>query len=233
MASLRLRQICLVANDLAREAEAIGSLFGLEVCCRDPNVAKYGLENVLFPVGEDFLEIVSPTRPGTAAGRFLERHGGRHGYMVIMECDDPEARGRHCAALGVRTANLIRHDRYIGVQLHPRDTGAAMLEFNHTEGGPDDYGPAGPDWKRFVRSDVTRRMLAAEITCPEPARFAARWAGLLQRPAEGARIGLDSGELHFLPGDAEPALTGVVLETADRARAGTVVEACGVRFRLV
>ncbi|MEK6246138.1 MAG: hypothetical protein AABM33_16765 [Pseudomonadota bacterium] len=26
------------------------------------NVGKYGLENVLFPVGSNFIEIVSPTR---------------------------------------------------------------------------------------------------------------------------------------------------------------------------
>lgn len=233
MGTLRLRQICLVAADLARQTEAIRSLLGLEVCYRDPNVAKYGLENVLFPVGEDFIEIVAPTRPGTAAGRFLERHGGRHGYMVILECDDPEARGRHCAALGVRTANLIRHDRYTGVQLHPRDTGAAMIEFNRTDGGPGDYGPAGPDWKRFVRTDVTRRLVAAEISCPEPERFAARWSALLQRPADGERILLDAGELLFLRGEGEPALTGVVLETARRAQAGSVIEACGIRFRLV
>ena len=95
---LRLRQVCLVAADLAREAEAIKAIFGLEECYRDPNVARYGLENVLFPVGTDFIEIVAPTRPDTAAGRFLARHGGRHGYMVIMDCDDPEARQRHCAS---------------------------------------------------------------------------------------------------------------------------------------
>lgn len=48
---LRLRQVCLVAADLAREAAAIKSLLGLEECYRDPNVANYGLANVLFPVG--------------------------------------------------------------------------------------------------------------------------------------------------------------------------------------
>ena len=87
---LRLRQVCLVAADLEREAARIAAIFGLEICYRDPNVARYGLANVLFPVGTSFLEIVSPTRAGTAAGRFLERHGGKYGYMVILDCDDPE-----------------------------------------------------------------------------------------------------------------------------------------------
>jgi len=249
---LRLRQICLVTADLAREADALGAIFGLAECHRDPDVAKYGLENVLFPIGTDFLEIVAPTRPGTAAGRFLERHGGRHGYMAIFDCDDPEARGRHCASIGVRTANLIRHDAYLGVQLHPKDTGAAMIEFNRTEGGGDPmgpYAPAGPRWQQAVRGAVIRRMVAAEISCPGPQALAARWGEILQRPVhasgDGARIALDAGSLIFARNDSVvAALTGIGLEAADPDRARReaaalgrlapdgAVEICGVRFRL-
>jgi hypothetical protein len=250
---LRLRQVCLVAADLARQAEAIQAIFGLEACYRDPNVGRYGLENILFPVGTDFIEIVAPTRPGTAAGRFLERHGGRHGYMVIMDCDDPESRQSHCASIGVRTANQIRHDGYLGVQLHPKDTGGAMIEFNRTDGGADPmgaYAPAGPAWQKAIRRDVTRRMLAAEIECPRPEDFAQRWSAIVQRPARslagGAfRIDLDTGVLNVLPGDhPEPVLAGIELEVIDKQRvmdaarargclsADGRIEVCGVRFRL-
>ncbi|MGH8689141.1 MAG: hypothetical protein ACREVQ_15660 [Burkholderiales bacterium] len=253
---LRLRQICLVAAELEREARAVREIFGLQACYRDPNVAKYGLQNVLFPIGSDFLEIVAPTRPGTAAGRFLERHGGRHGYMAIFDCDDPEARGRHCASLGVRTANLIRHDAYLGVQLHPRDTGAAMIEFNRTEGGADPHGPyapAGPRWQDAIRLERVRRLAAAEVSCPDPGALAARWSELLERPAlasgRNRRIELDSGAIDFLEDpSAVPALTGLVLEAddvdhADRVRRAAkaegrldsdgAVELCGVQLRLV
>ena len=240
-AFLRLRQICLAAADLERETERLKAIFGLEVCYRDPNVARYGLANVLFPVGTDFIEIVSPTRAGTAAGRFLERHAGRHGYMIIMDCDDPQARQLHCEKRGVRTANLIRHDKYLGVQLHPKDTGAAMLEFNRTVGGEDPkgpYAPAGPDWQRAIRDGVVRRMLAAEIDCPDPAAFAARWGELLERPVQdlGAgrlRIALDEGSIVFLHADLpEAVLAGVELQAAASATVATTVDACGVRFRL-
>jgi hypothetical protein len=252
-AFLRLRQVCLVAADLAREAAHIKSIFGLEECYRDSNVAKYGLENVLFPVGMSFIEIVSPMRAGTAAGRFLERHGGRYGYMIIMDCDDPERRGTRAESLGVRVANLIRHDDYLGVQLHPKDTGAAMLEFNHTVGGEDPmgpYAPAGPDWQKAMRTDVSRQLLAAEIECPDPGRFSARWGEILERPVQdlGAgkfRILLDAGMINFLPtGTHEPVMAGVELQVADRAVVMTTARAhgcalgteavsvCGVRFRL-
>jgi hypothetical protein len=250
---LRLRQVCLVAADLARQAEAIKAIFGLEECYRDPNVGRYGLENVLFAVGSDFIEIVAPTRPDTAAGRFLARHGGRHGYMVIMDCDDPESRQRHCADIGVRTANLIRHDSYLGVQLHPKDTGGAMIEFNRSDEGTDPmgaYAPAGLGWQKAIRQDVTRRMVAAEIECPVPVMTAARWGGILQRPAvprgQGEfEISLDTGAIRFLRGNApEAVFAGLELQAADRERilqaardrdclaADDRIDVCGVRFRL-
>jgi hypothetical protein len=233
-AYLRLRQVCLVASDLAREAERLRQSLGLAECYRDPNVATYGLENVLFPVGSSFIEIVAPTRPGTAAGRFLERHGGRYGYMVILDCDDPERRQAHAEALGVRVANVIRHGSYLGVQLHPKDTGAAMIEFNRTDGGEDPmgpYSPAGPDWQRAIRQDLTRSLQAVEIECPDPAGLSARWAQLFERSAtKQNRIQLDAGEIRFLPGSGpEPVFAGVELLAARPS----IVELCGVRFRSV
>jgi hypothetical protein len=224
--SLRLRQVCLVALDLEGETDRLKKIFGLEECYRDPNVGRYGLENVLFPVGTDFLEIVSPTREGTAAGRFLERNAGRHGFMVIMDCDDPLQRQAHCDVLGVRTANLIRHDTYLGVQLHPRDTGGAMIEFNRTANGADPmgpYAPAGAQWQKHIRKDVTQRLLAAEIECPDAAAFSARWGEIVQRPVQllgkgRFRIALDTGALVFLPSDrAQAVLAGIELQVASRA----------------
>jgi len=234
---LRLRQVCLVAADLEREAARIQSVFGLAVCHRDPNVARYGLANVLFPVGTSFLEIVSPTRSGTAAGRFLERHGGKHGYMVILDCDDPERYRLRAESLGVRVANVIRHDAYFGVQLHPKDTGAAMLEFNSTAGGADPmgpYAPAGPRWQRAIRTERVRSIAGVEIEAPEPDRIAERWASILERPARAVdgtrRISLDVGTIDFLRSSgSEEAFTGVRLEAAGSA--GDAVEACGVRLR--
>lgn len=217
----------------------IKSKLGLEECHRDVNVAKYGLENVLFPVGTSFLEIVSPTRPGTAAGRFLERHGGRYGYMVIMDCDDPAYWQARAESLGVRVANVIRHGDYFGVQLHPKDTGAAILEFNSTVGGSDPmgpYAPAGPNWQAAIRENVARKLLSVEIECPDASRFAKRWGEILRRPVRdldggGLRISLDTGAIDFLPGSApEAVLAGIELEAAQVRDAA--IRVCGVRFVL-
>src|ERR1044072_684475 len=49
-AYLRLRQICLVAPHLEPAISDISAIMGLDVCYRDGNVAKYGLQNALLPV---------------------------------------------------------------------------------------------------------------------------------------------------------------------------------------
>jgi hypothetical protein len=104
-----LRQICLVAPQLEPLIADMADIMGLAVCYRDGNVEKYGLVNALMPVDTILLEVVAPFRDRTAAGRFLEKKGGRGGYMAIFCCEDPLARAKHANSIGVRTANVITH----------------------------------------------------------------------------------------------------------------------------
>lgn len=252
MAYLRLRQVCLVAPNLAAAAARLESVLGLQPCHRDPNLARYGLENVLFPVGHDFIEIVSPIQPDTAAGRFLAQRGGRGGYMVIFDCDDPHRRGQHAQDLGIRIASTLAHETYLGVQLHPRDTGAAMIEFNHTEGGDDVHGPyhpAGPDWQQALRGDVTTRLLAVDIDAADPAALAAHWARILEvplLPTDGGRheLAVGDGKIRFSHGSAPAIFSGIDVQVVDPARvrqaavaAGCIgsdggIDLCGIRVSL-
>src|ERR1700751_3422637 len=104
---IRLRQICLVASELEPVIADIADIMGLAVCYRDGNVEKYGLVNALLPVDTILLEVVSPFRDGTAAGRFIQKTGGRGGYMAMFPCDDPGARAKAAHAPGGGTANVI------------------------------------------------------------------------------------------------------------------------------
>jgi len=255
MAYLRLRQICLVARELEPRVAELADIFGLAVCHRDGNVGKYGLVNALLPIGASFLEVVAPTRDGTAAGRYLERRGGDGGYMVILDCDDIERRRRRLETIGVRIANPLRYETYTGLQLHPRDTGGSMLEFNHTTGGESldgAYHPAGPDWRRAVRDDVTTALLAAELQSTDPATLAARWSEIVERPVTRSASGdpeivLDLGAIRFVR-DADErgeGLAGLDLRVKKARRIRDAAElrgcrldldrvtVCGVRFRLV
>jgi hypothetical protein len=248
---LRLRQICLVAPELGPVIADISEIMGLAVCYRDRNVEKYGLVNALMPVDTILLEVVSPFREGTAAGRFIEKTGGRGGYMAIFACDDPDARAKAANAIGVRTANVITHPPYHGVQLHPRDCRAAFIEFNHTEGSDDvlgAYPPAGPDWQTFVAKHVTRALTGVEMQSPEPEELAAPWGRILGLPVsrrEGGAVELrlPNAVFRFVAGESEimSALEFRVADVGDvreaaRARGYDVSDNAfligGVEFRL-
>jgi hypothetical protein len=249
---LRLRQICLVAPQLEPVTSDISSIMGLSVCYRDGNVAKYGLENALLPVDTILLEVVAPFQPGTAAGRFIDKTAGRGGYMAIFCCDDPDERGRAANAMGVRTANVIDHAPYHGVQLHPRDCRGAFIEFNHTDGSDDTLGPyppAGPDWQKSIRKDVTQALVGVEMESPEPEQLARHWGQIIGIPAGKssngeAQIVLPNCTFRFVKGfkDIMSGLTfrvGDVAKVCDAARAkgrtvaGDTFFLGGVTFELV
>jgi hypothetical protein len=247
----RLRQICLVAPQLEPVISDIAGIMGLSVCYRDGNVAKYGLENALLPVDTILLEVVAPFQPGTAAGRFLDKTGGRGGYMAIFCCEDPDARGRHANEMGVRTANVITHAPYHGVQLHPRDCRAAFIEFNHTDGSDDilgPYPPAGPDWQKSIRKDVTQALTGVEMQSPAPLALAEHWGKIIGVPVSTnesgeAELKLPNCSFRFVKGgsDLMSGLTFRVKEVAkvrEAAKArgckasGEGFDLCGVTFSL-
>ncbi len=249
---MRLRQICLVAPHLEPVIGDIAGIMGLDVCYRDGNVAKYGLENALLPVDTILLEVVAPFQPGTAAGRFIEKTGGRGGYMAIFCCDDPDARGEHAKAMGVRVANVIDHAPYHGVQLHPRDCRAAFIEFNHTEGGEDilgPYPPAGPDWQKSIRKDVTHALTGVEMQSPEPEVLAEHWGKIIGISVSKDQSGepelkLPNCSFRFARG-ASDIMNGLTFRVGDVAAVRDAAKArgckvsddgfdlCGVTFRLV
>ncbi len=253
--NLRMRQICLVARELAPVVETFRDVFGLEVCRRDSGVGKYGLENALFPIGNGFLEVVAPVRDGTTAGRYLERRGGDGGYMVITQCADLAQRRARCEAVGVRVANEIRYTDYQELQLHPRDVGAAMLSFSRQEGGEAADGPwhpaASQSTPAFLAASV-RSMTGAELQSEDPERLARRWGEVMELPVsrdERSRplIALDDARLRFVPATDRrgEGLAGLDLDCADKGRLlsrarsknlaaeGDMVVACGMRFYLV
>ncbi len=204
--TLRLRQICLVAPHLEPSVSTICTVLGTMVSYVDPNVERYGLVNALMPIGNCFLEVVAPTRDGTAAGRYLDRRGGEGGYMVILDCDAIEPWLTHLPTVGVRVANDLDYPgEYRGLQLHPRDTGGALLEINHSHGGAWDgpYHPAGPRWNGAHGVDAEDGIMAAELQSADPAGLSARWSEILRRPVRDAAgvpsIDLDLGMLRFVP----------------------------------
>ena len=236
---LRLRQIALVAQDLDAVVDAFRTKLGVDVAFNDPSVATFGLRNAVMPVGNQFVEVVSPTREGTAGGRYLERRGGDGGYMVILQADQHADRRQRAVDLGIRRVMEHQGKHYTIMQLHPADTGGSFLEIDEQVGGEDmatgPWEPAGPDWQKARRTDVVTGIGAAEIQSPEPTRLAARWSDILELPVTDtdgrAEIVLDNATLRFVEaadGRGE-GLGGIDLETAEGATPEPLT-ICGMRI---
>ena len=252
---LRLRQICLVASELKEAVNDLQAVFGLETCFHDPNVAKYGLKNALLPIGNKFLEVVAPFRDGTTVERFLKRRGGNGGYMVILQCDDVEERERRMQELEVRVINKLDYGPFQSIQMHPRDTGAAIIETGtDSRGGGADgpWHPAGDNWEPAVRTDVVSALVAAELQSDDPKTIANRWSEVLDVPLDKNTEGpptlkLENAELRFVDvtDDRGEGLGNLDLKTVNRthilqeaaARSckidGDTVTVCGIRFKLL
>jgi hypothetical protein len=155
-------------------------VLGVEVCFRDPGVAEFGLHNALMPIGSCFLEVVSPTRPDTTAGRLLARRGGDGGYMVIVQTDDLDRDRKRMGELGVRIVWEIELPDARTIHLHPRDVGAAIVSLDQMP--EPEWRWAGPRWREHVKTDVTKELLGASCN-PRTRAGSQRW-GALRPPAD-------------------------------------------------
>ena len=253
---MRLRQFVFVAEKLDPAVEEISAVLGLEVCYKDPGVAEFGLENALLAVGGNFLEVVAPTREGTAAGRYLKRRGGEGGYMVIMHCGDALAQRTRINGLGIR--DVWRHDgpEAYATHFHPADVGGAILSIDemasaedyHEEMAPWEW--AGQTWRYHVSTNVTSAMSGLEIQSDDPTGLADLWARVLDRPVLDSpgvlAIALDNAMLRFVVDQdgRGPGVGGLILRPQNRPaimaeakRRGLMTDdnqftLCGVRVTL-
>ena len=200
---MRLRQVVIAARDLDATVADLTAVLGIRVGFNDPGVAEFGLVNAVMPVGDTFLEVVSPVSPSAPARRFIDRRGGDGGYMVMIQSSDLDADRKRAADLGVRVAWQIDLDDIRGTHLHPADVGAAILSIDQPEPAPS-WRWGGPKWKEAVKTDVTRAVTGVEFASDDPQRLAAQWGRVLARPVERAGdasvIALDQGRLTFRRG---------------------------------
>lgn len=255
--TIKLRQVCLVASQLAPVIDDFKAVFGLEVCFVDDGVAVFGLENALLPIGANFLEIVAPVKEGTAAGRYLERRGGDGGYMVITQAASPEeqreARAR-AEALGVRVAWEHEHKHGHFMQLHPADVGGSFFEIDHvTKVDPPDFWPpaGGTGWESKRRDDVVTEIRGVELQSDDPDGLAKRWAEIsghsVQKDSDSqCRLNLSNADIRFVrtQDGRGPGLSAVDLTVANKSKAlsaavsrglitaGDQITLCGTKFNL-
>jgi hypothetical protein len=247
---MKLRQVALVAAELEPVSEALQDVFGLGEPYDDPGVGEFGLHNVVFPIADTYLEVVSPKQEGTTAERYLQRRKGDGGYMALFQTNDIAQEKRRMKDLGVRTVWEADLDDAKAIHLHPRDVGGAIMSLDVMI-PVQSWRWAGPGWEARSKTDVTSRIVGVELQAEDPEALAARWADVLNAKAvkdgRGYRIDLDFGtHVHVMPADNDrgDGIAGVDLMTADKdailanAKARGIphdrdcVEICGTKFYL-
>jgi hypothetical protein len=232
---MRLRQVALAAHELEPALLALRRVLGLGEPFRDPGVAEFGLRNGVLPIGDAFLEVVSPAQPGTTAGRWLERRGGDAGYMAIFQTGDLAVARARMERLGVRVVWQAELPDAATVHLHPRDVGGAIVSLDAMR-PPESWRWGGPGWRERSRAEIATGLVGAILEAPDPEKLALRWSEVLETPADpehdGAfTIALERGtRVRILPsrGGAEAALTGLEVAVRDRARFASEAAAAGV-----
>ena len=232
----RLRQVALAAHDLQSTAKELQEAFGWPEPFHDPGVGEFGLQNAVFAAGDTFVEVVSPVRPDTTAGRYLERRGGDSGYMAIFQLDDlPAARSR-VAESGMRVVWKVDLRDIAGTHLHPKDTPGAIVSLDWAD-PPETWRWAGPHWTGTASPNSFGSLRGLVIEVHDPPAAAERWGsalglGVSNRSDGEARIDLAAAEqvLRVVPAADAGAegITEVWLgpdTSGDRA-----MEIAGVRF---
>jgi catechol 2,3-dioxygenase-like lactoylglutathione lyase family enzyme len=220
---IRLRQVALVARDLELATEFVCDVLGLKVCFRDPGVAEFGLHNTLMLIGDQFLEIVSPIRPGTTAGRLLDkRQLDVAGYMAIYEVDDLDARELSLCDHGVRIVWSGDLPDIRGRHLHPSDVGGALVSVDQpVPQGSWRWG--GPDWVAHSQTGVVSAIAGVRIGAREPDAMSRRWH----------ELGLATSVAFHAADEHGEGIDVLDVVATDRSRAGETHQLDAFRIALV
>ena len=90
---------------------------------------EFGFLNAILPTGIGHIELLQPTDPSKAVGKFLAKNG-EGVYLVGFECKDVPGSVAHLKKEGARVAHREGKDL---AWVHPRDANGLFVELRHRE----------------------------------------------------------------------------------------------------
>ena len=120
-------ELSVVVRDLEAAIERYTRLFGLRVHRRSES-KEFGFKNAILPTGIGHIELLQPTDPDKAIGRFLARHG-EGVYLVGFECRDIPGSVARLRSAGAR----VDAPREEIAWVHPREAHGLFVELRHRE----------------------------------------------------------------------------------------------------
>ena len=168
-----IRQIVMVSSLRDPIVSDLCNLFECKVAFNDPGVSHFGLENAVIPIGTDFLEVVSPVKTNTTAGRYLKKRDGDGGYMIIIQVDE-----------FANSKDLVLENKINivwetdlpdakAIHLHPKQMGGAILSLDWMNPKAS-WKWAGPNWEEYISGPV-KGVNGAEIQSDNPQSMFDDW----------------------------------------------------------
>jgi methylmalonyl-CoA/ethylmalonyl-CoA epimerase len=125
----QIDHVGIAVSDLGEAVERYRRTFGMEPVHRE-RMDDQGVDEVLFAVGESFVQLLGALGPDTPVGRFLSKRGpGIHhvGYRVANVADALE----HLRAEGITLIDETPRPGSRGTTIafvHPKDMGGVLVE---------------------------------------------------------------------------------------------------------
>lgn len=233
MGQVRLRQVAVAALDGGEVVKQLNTTLRLSTGYQDPGVAEFGLENHVFALGNQFLELVSPVTHAAPVWRFLQKRGREAaGYMVVLEVDSVDPYRARAETLHLRVALDSESETWSTLHLHPRDMGS-LVSVDRDKGG--DWMPAGPDWRDGPAAGAITGIAGVRIATSDPIALASRWATFLDVPySSGVDLRLNQGTIEFVrAASGNDGLVGVDLFTSEESLVGECHTIAGTNFQIV
>jgi methylmalonyl-CoA/ethylmalonyl-CoA epimerase len=120
-------ELSVVVRDLDAAAARFTKLFGLREHRRETHDS-FGFRNAILPTGIGHIELLQPTDPAKAVGRFLARRG-EGVYLVGFECADVAGSVARLRDAGVQVDSPRPEIAWV----HPRETHGLFVELRHRE----------------------------------------------------------------------------------------------------
>jgi len=201
--NVRVRQLVIATSEMDLLADSICDLFELKRTFSDPELIVFGLENALIPLGDTFLELVTPVEENTSAERFLKKRGGDGGYMVIVDTLDLE---KERERLKNAEIDIVWHENREtdgingqSLHLHPKQVGGAILSIDNMS-PPSSWLWAGTEWEKDINKSLVSHLSGVNICSPHPDKLLSNWEKALGRKRSvGANsIDLSGSSINFI-----------------------------------
>ena len=200
---MRLRQLVIATSEIDLLADSICDLFELKRTFSDPELIVFGLQNVLIPLGDTFLELVTPVEENTSAERFLMKRRGDGGYMVIVDSVDLEKERKRLenAKMDIVWYENRRSDDIHGqsLHLHPKQVGGAILSIDNMN-PPSSWLWAGTEWEKDINKSLVSHLSGVNICSPNPDKLLSNWEKALgrKRSIGSNSINLSGSSINFV-----------------------------------